>query len=181
MPSPTGPRGPMEGKRILVTGGAGFIGSHLVERLAARNAVTVLDDLSTGSLRNLASVPGQLPVKRASILDTDVVAAAMTGQDVVYHLAAKTSVPESVAKPDAYWRTNVEGTLTILKAAADAGVRRVVFTSSAGVDGTSEGNPKVETRRPGPPSPSPPAKRAGGFPGVGTASLKGIETGAVRI
>jgi len=54
----------MEGKRVLVTGGAGFIGSHLVERLGARNEVTVLDDLSTGSLRNLASVPGQLHVKR---------------------------------------------------------------------------------------------------------------------
>src|SRR2546426_1139037 len=93
----------MEGKRVLVTGGAGFIGSHLVERLGARNEVTVLDDLSTGSLRNLAAVPGELHVKRASILDTDVVAPAMAGQDVVYHLAAKTSVPESIAKPDAYW------------------------------------------------------------------------------
>src|SRR5438445_13853482 len=122
----------MEGKRVLVTGGAGFIGSHLVERLGAHNEVTVLDDLSTGSLRNLASVPGQLHLKRASILDKDVVAAAMAGQDVVYHLAAKTSVPESVAKPDAYWRTNVEGTLTILKAAADARLRRDVFKSKAG-------------------------------------------------
>src|SRR3989442_8728647 len=121
----------MEGKRILVTGGAGFIGSHLVERLAARNAVTVLDDLSTGSLRNLASVPGQLPVKRASILDTDVAAAAMTGQDVVYHLAAKTSGPESVAKPDPNWRTNLEGPLTTLKAAPDAAARRLRFPPTA--------------------------------------------------
>src|SRR5256712_12821514 len=129
----------MEGKRILVTGGAGFIGSHLWERLGARNEVAVLDDLSTGSLGNLASVPGQLHVKRASILDTDVVAAAMARQDVVYHLAAKTSVPESVAKPDAYWRTNGEGTLTLLKAAAQARLRPVPFTSSAAVYGTSEG------------------------------------------
>src|SRR5437899_2579113 len=143
----------MEGKRVLVTGGAGFIGSHLVERLGARNEVTVLDDLSTGSLRNLAAVSGELHVKRASILDTDVVAPAMAGQDLVYHLAAKTSVPESIAKPDAYWRTNVEGTLTILKAAADARVRRVVFTSSAAVYGTSEVNPKVETMRPAHTSP----------------------------
>src|SRR2546427_12046837 len=141
----------MEGKRVLVTGGAGFIGSHLVERLGARNEVTVLDDLSTGSLRNLASVPGQLHLKRASILDKDVVAAAMAGQDVVYHLAAKTSVPESVAKPEAYWRTDVGGTVTILKAAPDARSRRVVFTSSAAVDGTSEVKPKVETSRPCPP------------------------------
>src|SRR2546430_15787815 len=114
----------MEGKRVLVTGGAGFIGSHLVERLGARNEVTVLDDLSTGSLRNLAAVPGELHVKRASILGTDVVAPAMAGQDVVYPLAAQTSVPESIAQPDAYWRTNVEGTLTLPKAAARAPLRR---------------------------------------------------------
>src|SRR2546428_13132505 len=101
----------MEGKRVLVTGGAGFIGSHLVERLGARNEVTVLDDLSTGSLRNLASVPGQLHLKRASILDKDVVAAAMAGQDVVYHLDAKTSVPESVAKPEATRRSVAHDTL----------------------------------------------------------------------
>src|SRR5256712_3270722 len=171
----------MEGKRILVTGGAGFIGSHLVERLGAGNEVTVLDDLSTGSLRNLASVPGQLHVKRASILDTDVVAAAMARQDVVYHLAAKTSVPESVAKPDAYWRTNVEGTVTILKAAANAGVRRVGVTSSAAVYGTSEVNPKVETMRPEPPSPYATTKMVGEFACVEIASMKGIETVAVRI
>src|SRR5438128_3365698 len=171
----------MEGKRVLVTGGAGFIGSHLVERLGARNEVTVVDDLSTGSLRNLASVPGQLHVKRTSILDTDVVAAAMAGQDVVYHLAAKTSVPESIAKPDAYWRTNVEGTLTILKAAADARVRRVVFTSSAAVYGTSEMNPKVETMRPAPASPYATSKMVGEFACEEIASLKGLEAVVVRI
>src|SRR5256886_7352254 len=171
----------MEGKRGLVRGGAGFIGSHRFERLGARNEVTVLDDLSTGSLRNLAAVPGELHVKRASILDKDVVAAAMAGQDVVYHLAAKTSVPESIAKPDAYWRTNVEGTLTILKAAADARVRRVVFTSSAAVYGTSEVNPKVETMRPAPASPYATTKMVGEFACVEIASLKGLATVAVRV
>ncbi len=171
----------MERRRILVTGGAGFIGSHLVERLGVRNEVTVLDDLSTGSLRNLASVPGQLHVKRASVRETDAVETVMAGQDVVYHLAAKTSVTESVAKPDAYWRTNVEGTLTVLKAAADAGVRRVVFTSSAAVYGTSEVNPKVETMRPAPASPYATTKMVGEFACEEITSLKGIETVAVRI
>src|SRR5256885_16739322 len=104
----------MEGKRVLVTGGAGFIGSHLVERLGARNEVTVLDDLSTGSLRNLAAVPGQLHGKRASILDKDVVAAAMAGHDVVYHFAARTSGPESISKPEAHWRDNVDATVCII-------------------------------------------------------------------
>jgi UDP-glucose 4-epimerase len=171
----------MQGKRILVTGGAGFIGSHLVERLGARNEVGVLDDLSTGSLRNLASVPRKLRVKRASVLEADVVRAAVARQDVVYHLAAKTSVPESVTKPDEYWRTNVGGTLNILKAAADAGVRRVVFASSAAVYGTSEVNPKVETMRPAPASPYATTKMVGEFACQEIASLKGIETVAVRI
>ena len=143
----------MQGTRVLVTGGAGFIGSHLVEHLGARNEVVVLDDLSTGSLRNLETVPREVRVKRASILNRKTLATAMQGTDLVYHLAAKTSVPDSVAHPEAYWRTNVQGTLGVLKAAVDAKVRRVVFASSAAVYGNSEMNPKVETTRPAPASP----------------------------
>src|SRR5438309_2036636 len=88
----------MEGARILVTGGAGFIGSHLVEHLVARNEVTVIDDLSTGTLRNLGRARGRVHVKKVSVLKTDTLATAMKDQQIVYHLAAKTSVPESVAK-----------------------------------------------------------------------------------
>src|SRR5437016_3568685 len=85
----------MEGARILVTGGAGFIGSHLVDHLVARNEVTVIDDLSTGTLRNLGRARGRVHVKKASVLETDTLATAMKGQQIVYHLAAKTSAPYS--------------------------------------------------------------------------------------
>ncbi len=174
-------RGAMDGRRILVTGGAGFIGSHLVERLSGRNRVTVLDDLSTGSLQNLASVREELPLKRASILQPKRLATAMKGHDVVYHLAAKTSVPESVQKPQEYWQTNVEGTLNVLKAAVDAKVHRVVFASSAAVYGNAALNPKVETMKPAPASPYASTKMVGEFACEEIASLKGIETVVLRI
>jgi UDP-glucose 4-epimerase len=171
----------MQGRRILVTGGAGFIGSHLVERLSARNRVTVFDDLSTGSLRNLGEVSQELRVKRASVLEAKTLATAMKGREIVFHLAAKTSVPESVAKPQEYWRTNVEGTMHVLKAAVDAGAKRVVFSSSAAVYGDSEVNPKVETMRPAPASPYATTKMVGEFACEEISSLKGIETVVVRI
>src|SRR5438105_1182074 len=109
----------MEGARVLVTGGAGFIGSHLVDHLVARNEVTVIDDLSTGTLRNLGRARGRVHVKKASVLETDTLATAMKDQQIVYHLAAKTSVPESVAKPEAYWRTTWKGP------SASSGLRRM--------------------------------------------------------
>ena len=171
----------MQGTRVLVTGGAGFIGSHLVEHLGARNDVAVLDDLSAGSLRNLETVPGDVHVKRASILNRKALSTAMEGREIVYHLAARTSVPDSVAHPEAYWRTNVQGTLGVLKAAVDAKVRRVVFASSAAVYGNSEMNPKVETMRPAPASPYATSKMVGEFACEEIASLKGLEAVVVRI
>ncbi len=171
----------MDGKRVLITGGAGFIGSHLVERLSGRNLVTVFDDLSTGSLRNLEAVPHEVRVKRSSVLHPKVLATAMKDHEVVYHLAAKTSVPESVKKPQEYWRTNVEGTLNVLKAAVDAGARRVVFASSAAVYGNVEGSPTVETQKPAPASPYATTKMVGEFACEEIASLKGIETVVLRI
>ena len=171
----------MKGRNILITGGAGFIGSHLVERLSRGNLVTVFDDLSTGSLRNLSDIRQEVRVKRASILQSKTLTTAMKGQDLVYHLAAKTSVPESVAKPQDYWRANVEGTMHVLKAAVDAHVKRVVFASSAAVYGESEENPKVETMRPAPASPYATTKMVGEFACEEISSLKGIETVVVRI
>src|SRR2546422_7457886 len=159
----------MEGTRVLVTGGAGFIGSHLVEHLGARNDVAVLDDRSTGSLRNLETVPREIRVKRASILNRKALSAAMAGHEIVYHLAAKTSVPDSVARPEAYWRTNVQGTLAVLKAAVDARVRRVAFASSAAAFGSSEENPNDQTPRPPPAPPYPHPNKVGGISGGGNA------------
>src|SRR5947199_418034 len=145
-PCPSVRREPMQGTRVLVTGGAGFIGSHLVEHLGAHNEVGVLDDLSAGSLRNLETVPRDVHVKKASILNRKALSAAMEGREIVYHLAAKTSVPDSVAHPEADWRTNVQGTLAVLKAAVDAKVRRAPFAPAApGCGGPGE-KPKGATR-----------------------------------
>ncbi|HYM40546.1 MAG TPA: NAD-dependent epimerase/dehydratase family protein [Thermoplasmata archaeon] len=171
----------MQDRKILVTGGAGFIGSHLVERLSARNEVTVFDDLSTGSLRNLQGAKEEVRLHRASILQPKQLAKALEGHDLVYHLAAKTSVPESVAKPDEYWRTNVEGTLNALKASVDAGAKRVVFISSAAVYGSSEVVPKVETMRPEPASPYATTKMVGEFACEEIPQLKPIETVVLRL
>ncbi len=171
----------MPDTKVLVTGGAGFLGSHLVERLSARNEVTVFDDLSTGSLRNLEGAKEEVRLHRASILQPKQLAKALEGHELVYHLAAKTSVPESVEKPDEYWRTNVEGTLNVLKTAADAGVKRVVFVSSAAVYGSSEIVPKVETMRPEPASPYATTKMVGEFACQEISQLKPIETVVLRI
>src|SRR3989304_1493769 len=84
----------MEGRKVLVTGGAGFLGSHLVERLSARNDVEVLDDLSTGSIRNLQDAREEVHVHKASVLQPKALAEALAGMAVVYHLAAKTSPAE---------------------------------------------------------------------------------------
>ncbi len=171
----------MQGRKILVTGGAGFLGSYLVERLSAGNEVTVFDDLSTGSLRNLERCQEEVRLHRDSILHPKALAKALEGQDLVYHFAAKTSVPESVDKPDEYWRTNVEGTLNVLKAAVDAGVRRAVFVSSAAVYGNVEANPKVETMRPAPASPYATTKMVGEFACEEIGQLKGLETVVLRV
>src|SRR3989475_1569387 len=152
----------MQGTRVLVTGGAGFIGSHLVEHLGAHNEVAVLDDLSAGSLRNLETVPRDVHVKKASILNRKALSAAMEGREIVYHLAAKTSVPDSVAHPEAYWRTNVQGTLGVLKAAVDAKVRRGVFASRAPGDGEPGAKPQGGKMRPPPPPPHATPKKVGG-------------------
>ncbi len=167
-------------KKVLVTGGAGFLGSHLVERLSAHNEVSVFDDLSTGSLRNLEGARDEVRLHRASILQPKQLAKALEGQELVYHLAAKTSVPESVEKPDEYWRANVEGTLNVLKASADAGVKRVVFVSSAAVYGLSEVVPKVETMRPEPASPYATTKMVGEFACQEISQLKPLETVVLR-
>ncbi|HMK98316.1 MAG TPA: NAD-dependent epimerase/dehydratase family protein [Acidimicrobiales bacterium] len=127
----------------LVTGGAGFIGSHLVDRLLADGEeVRVLDNFSTGRRENLSSA---VDLYEGDILDEELVRKAVKGADVVFHQAALTSVARSVEQPLATGLTNTHGTLNLLVAARDAGARRVVYASSSSVYGGVGPLPSTET------------------------------------
>jgi nucleoside-diphosphate-sugar epimerase len=148
--------------RYLVTGGAGFIGSHTVDELVRRqHDVVVLDDLSAGKEQNLSQVAGQIEFVRGRITDLEALRTACRGVDYVLHLAARTSVPLSVRDPLETNRINVDGTLNVLVAARDARVRRVVFAASSSAYGETPSLPKVETTPPAPISPYGVSKLAG--------------------
>ena len=140
--------------QYLVTGGAGFIGSNTVDELVRRgHGVTVLDDLSAGKEANLEKVRQQITFIRGSVTDREAVEKACRGADYVLHLAARTSVPRSVKQPLETNQINVDGTLNVLVAARDAGVRRVVFASSSSIYGDTPTLPKHEGMPPAPISP----------------------------
>jgi len=131
--------------RALVTGGAGFIGSHLVEALVARgDQVRVLDNFSTGRWENLAGVVHRVEVIEGEVTDPMLVARAAEGVDLIFHLAAIASVQASVEDPVLVHRVNVEGTLCLLEAARRQGVKRFVFPSSAAVYGDHVALPLAE-------------------------------------
>ncbi len=131
--------------RYLVTGGAGFIGSHLVERLVREGAtVSVLDDLSTGRRENLRPVRERIRFIRGSVARLDVCRRAMQGVDYVLHHAALTSVPQSTRTPVIAHHVNATGTLNVLLAAQEAGVRRVVFAGSTAAYGDVAEQPTHE-------------------------------------
>ena len=142
----------LQGKRVAVTGGGGFIGSHLVGRLAGGNEVLALDDLTVGRLQNLAGVRDRVTVVKGSILDPRALRRAFADADLVFHLAALTSVPGSLEDPLAYAEANVLGTVKVLTAAAEAGADRVVFASSCAVYGRDP-PPLAEGAPPDPLSP----------------------------
>lgn len=145
----------MKGKKIVVTGGAGFIGSHLVHALYKSNEVIVVDNLSSGRMENLGSLVKSKKVRflKGSITDLKLMKNACNGADYVLHHAAIASVPKSVKDPIATNRVGIEGTLVTLVAARDGGVKKVVFASSAGVYGDSAKPPIPETSPPDPMSP----------------------------
>ena len=166
--------------RYLVTGGAGFIGSHVVEALMERGApVRVVDDLSTGRRSNLAGW-SDVELVEADLADEGVAVRAVAGIDQVIHLAAIPSVPRSVRQPARCHRANVEATLALLLAARDAGVRRVVLASSSSVYGESEALPKHEGLCPAPLSPYALHKLIGEQYAALFARLYGLETVALR-
>lgn len=166
--------------RYLITGGAGFIGSHVVDALAARgDAVRVVDDLSTGRRENLAGHPG-IELIEADLGGREVAREAVADIDCVIHLAAIPSVPRSVREPRRSHHANVEATHELLLAARDAGVRRVVLASSSSVYGESETLPKHEGLRPAPLSPYALHKLIGEQYAALFTRLYGLETVALR-
>jgi UDP-glucose 4-epimerase len=168
------------GGRVLVTGGAGFIGSHLVEALTLLGAsVGVLDDLSSGNRQNFASFPN-VDFHHGSILDRDQIARAIAGARYVFHEAALASVPMSVQRPRDFYDVNVTGTLNVLEAARQAGVSRIMFAASSSAYGDSEILPKIETMPPMPMSPYASSKMAGEGLMRAWANCFGIDTVSLR-
>ena len=167
--------------RYLVTGGAGFIGSHLVEHLvSSRHDVVVLDDFSSGSRESLAGVEHRVRVITGSVADPAACAEAMRGVHFVLHHAALTSVVGSVADPVAADRVNVAGTVEVLHAAHQAGVRRVVLAGSTAVYGDAAELPNRETTLPRPLSPYAASKLAGEAYCQAFHTSYGLETVVLR-
>lgn len=130
---------------VLVTGGAGFIGSHLVDALVERGAtVRVLDNLSTGSVSNLRGALGGIDLRRGDLRDVEICRRACEGIELVFHQAALGSVPRSMEDPATTLAVNVGGTANLFTSARDAGVRRIVWASSSSVYGDSDRLPKRE-------------------------------------
>jgi nucleoside-diphosphate-sugar epimerase len=175
-------------RRFLVTGGAGFIGSHLVEALLRRGErVAVLDDFSTGrrenleaALRSRAAGAPEPEVIEGDICDRETVRRAVHGATHILHQAALPSVLRSVEDPLSSHHVNASGTLLLLLAARDAGVERFVYASSSSVYGDSQDLPKVETMIPAPLSPYAVGKLAGEYYCRIAHALYGLETIALR-
>ncbi len=167
--------------RYLVTGGAGFIGSNIVDELVRRgHHVVVLDNLSTGKESNLAGVREKIELSTGSVTDLAAVQAACRGADYVIHLAARTSVPRSVEDPLDTNHANIDGTLNVLVAARDAKVRRFVYAASSSAYGETPTLPKVETMQPDPISPYGVTKYVGELYAQVFGRVYGLENASLR-
>ena len=167
--------------RYLVTGGAGFIGSNMVDELLRRGyEVVVLDDLSAGKEENLSRVRQKIDFRIGSITDLATVQSACKGADYVIHLAARTSVPRSVKDPLESNRVNIDCTLNVLVAARDAKVRRFVYAASSSVYGETPTLPKIESMHPAPISPYGVTKYVGELYAQVFGRVYGLENACVR-
>jgi nucleoside-diphosphate-sugar epimerase len=169
--------------RYVVTGGAGFIGSALVRALLARGdgPVRVVDNLLTGRAENLAEIRTRIEWDRCDIRDSEALAGAIHGADVVFHLAAIPSVPRSIREPVPSHEVNIDGTFNVLRAAVDAKVRRVVYAASSSAYGDTDVLPKVESMLPRPKSPYAVQKLMGEHYASVFHSCFGLETVALRL
>jgi UDP-glucose 4-epimerase len=169
-------------ERVVVTGGAGFIGSALVRGLlaAGEERVTVIDNLITGNAQNLEELGAKADLQRVDIRDYDGVRRALEGAQLVFHLAAIPSVPKSIAEPVPSHESNIDGTFNVLRAAKEAGVRRVVYAASSSAYGDTEVLPKTESMAPRPKSPYAIQKLVGEYYSSVFHSCFGLETVSLR-
>ena len=167
--------------KVLVTGGAGFIGSNLADELIHQGAkVSIIDDLSTGSIENIEEISGDFEFIEGDINDDAAVKRAIEGAEIVFHQAALPSVPRSVEDPAETHRVCVDGTFNILMKAREAGVRRIVYAASSSAYGDQPTLPKVETMRADPLSPYAVAKLTGELYLRSFNKVYGLETFALR-
>ena len=165
--------------RVLITGGAGFLGSALANRLVGQeHTVLVLDDLTAGDPRRLAS---EVLFTRGDVKDVPKLWTLLQGVDCVYHLAARVRVPESIYYPRDYNDVNVGGTVAVMEAVRDTGIKRVVFTSSGALYGEQTHQPIGEGQTPNPNSPYGVSKISAEHYVSTLGTLHGIETVALRV
>lgn len=165
----------------IVTGGAGFIGSHIAERLLKDgHRVRIIDNFCTGKRENIAHLNGDLEVHEVSITDSEALKPIFQGVDYVFHQAALPSVPRSIDDPLTTNEFNVTGTLNVLIAARDAGVKRVVYAASSSAYGDIEGEYKTEDMPPRPLSPYGVSKLAAEYYCQAFTAVYGLETVALR-
>ncbi len=171
----------LRGKKILVTGGAGFIGSHIVDKLVECGAeVVVLDNLVAGKLENLEHNLGKIEFVKGDITDEACLAKVLKGVEMVSHQAALRSVPKSVQIPQEYHRVNVSGTLDLFLKAKEAGVRRITFASSSSIYGERSNFPERETDLAKPVSPYAATKVMGEKYAYVFSKLYGLEVVSLR-
>jgi len=166
--------------KVVVTGGAGFIGSNLAEELSKKHDVIIIDNLSTGRMENLDEIIDKANFIKGSITDQELLRKAFAGADSVFHQAAMPSVQRSIDDPIASNEANVDGTLNVLVAARDCGVGKVVYASSSSVYGDTPTLPKKEDMMPNPKSPYAVSKLAGEYYCRVFSEVYGLSTACLR-